>query len=81
MNLDYTYIDEGNNIYERLQDDFSNVIINQKKKRAYLKASVNDVFLAKLCAYKNQIKILTEEVALAYKDYLDQIINVYRPEK
>ena len=81
VKVELMIIDEGNNIYERLQDDFSNVIINQKKKRAYLKASVNDVFLAKLCAYKNQIKILTEEVALAYKDYLGQIINVYRPEK
>lgn len=75
-------IDDSENTYLRLLDDFSNIIINQKKKLAYLKLSINDVLFSKLTAYQNKIKILEpSELIGIYQDYLNSIIAVYLPAK
>lgn len=69
-------------IIARLNDDFSNVIINEKKAVAYLKISVNDAFFSKLASYKNNIKVLEpHEVVIKYQDFVEQICELYRPEK
>lgn len=75
-------IDDSEDIYLRLQDDFPNIIINQKKKQAYIKLSINDVLFSKLTAYQDKIKILEpSDVIGIYQDYLKSIINVYLPPK
>lgn len=75
-------IDDGEDTYLRLLDDFSNIIINQKKKLVYLKLSINDVLFSKLTAYQNKIKILEpSELIGIYQDYLNSIIAVYLPPK
>ena len=75
-------IDDSENTYLRLLDDFSNIIINQKKKLAYLKLSINDVLFSKLTAYQDKIKILEpSELIGIYQDYLNSIIAVYLPAK
>lgn len=75
-------IDDSENTYLRLLDDFSNIIINQKKKLAYLKLSINDALFSKLTAYQNKIKILEpSELIGIYQDYLNSIIAVYLPAK
>ena len=69
-------------LYNRLQDDFPSVIINKNKQTAYLKVSVNDVFFGKIATYKDQIKILAPDfVSQGYQDYIQSIINNYRPAK
>lgn len=75
-------IDDSEDTYLRLLDDFSNIIINQKKKLAYLKLSINDVLFSKLTAYQDKIKILEpSELIGIYQDYLNAIIAVYLPPK
>ncbi len=74
-------LDDNLDVYSRLQDDFLNIIINQTKKEAYLKVSINNALFSKLASYQNKIKVLEPiEVSTMYQDYLQSIINVYLPE-
>ncbi len=70
-NLEYTT--------QRLIDDFPGVIINNDE--ATLFASLNNVFYSKLLAYGKDIKISDKEIADQYVLFLDDIKNIYLPEK
>lgn len=57
----------------RLTDDFPNIVFT--KDGFSIKASVNDVFFAKLASYSDEIKISDKNIADQYIKYLNNIIT------
>lgn len=64
---------------QRLKDDFPQIIIN--KDEANIFASLNNVFYAKLLAYGTNIKISDKQISDKYISYINEIRNIYLPEK
>ena len=72
-------LNDNESINERFLDDFDNVI--KTKDGFSIKVSVNDIFFSKLTSYGNNIKIKNKDIALKYKDFLNNILNNYLPLK
>ena len=58
---------------QRLEDDFPNLIFTSKGFS--IRASINDVFFARLVSYGEQIKISDRNIADQYIDFLNRIIT------
>ena len=68
----FEIIHDSDYLRSRLRDDFSSVIFT--RKGFSLKASVSDVFYAKLTSYKDDIKISDPKIAEDYIAFLNSII-------
>ena len=69
----FEIMEDSEKLKERLADDFPNLVFT--RNGFTIRASVNDVFFAKLAAYQDQIKISDRNVAEQYIEFLKKIIT------
>ena len=66
-------VEDSSYLRQRLEDDFPNLIFTSKGFS--IRASINDVFFARLVSYGEQIKISDRNIADQYIDFLNRIIT------
>ena len=71
--IKFNICNDSDYLRNRLTDDFPNIVFT--KDGFSIKASVNDVFFAKLASYSDEIKISDKNIADQYIKFLNNIIT------
>lgn len=74
--VSFKIINNSESLKQRILDDFSNAILT--KDGFSIIVDINNVFFSKVLAYGEDIKISDKEIAKKYKEYLNNVLAIYR---